>query len=60
MDQKKFYSREFVNYLSVNDSDFKFYGSGDMTIKLKNNKMLSSKKFGYLTFNTAFLANEQR
>ena len=58
LDQKKIYSNN-TDLITITDSNFGILVAGDLTIKLYNNGMLSSKKLGRIAFNTAFLTKDQ-
>jgi hypothetical protein len=45
--------------ISITDSNFILPVNGDITLKIYNNTMLSTKKIGRVSFNTAFLQLEQ-
>jgi phosphatidylinositol-3,4,5-trisphosphate 3-phosphatase/dual-specificity protein phosphatase PTEN len=58
LDQKKIFSNN-TDLITITDSNFGILVAGDLTIKLYNHGMLSSKKLGRIAFNTAFLENDQ-
>lgn len=57
-EQKKIFSNN-TNLISITDSNFDLTVSGDITVKIYNNGMLSNKKMGRISFNTAFLGDQQ-
>lgn len=58
LDQKKIFSNN-TDLITITDSNFALSVAGDLTIKIYNNTMLSSKKLGRVAFNTAFLKPDQ-
>jgi phosphatidylinositol-3,4,5-trisphosphate 3-phosphatase and dual-specificity protein phosphatase PTEN len=58
LDQKKIFSNN-TDLITITDTSFALVASGDLTIKLYNNGMISAKKLGRISFNTAFLAPDQ-
>jgi len=58
MEQKKIFSNN-TELITITDSSFMLTVSGDLTIKIYNNEMLSSKKIGRVAFNTSFLDFDQ-
>lgn len=59
LDQKKIYSNN-TELITITDTNFSMQISGDLTIKLYNNGLLSKKKLGRISFNTAFLDSNQK
>lgn len=45
--------------VKITDSLFSYWFAGDITIKIFNNGLLSTKKLGRISFNTAFLTKDQ-
>jgi hypothetical protein len=45
--------------IAITDNNFLFTIFGDITIKIYNNTMLSTKKIGRISFNTAFLKQDE-
>jgi phosphatidylinositol-3,4,5-trisphosphate 3-phosphatase/dual-specificity protein phosphatase PTEN len=58
LEQKKIFSNN-TELITITDSSFLLTVSGDLTIKIYNNEMLSSKKIGRVAFNTSFLDADQ-
>lgn len=58
--QKKIYANNTHEPIAITDTDFQLTVSGDITIKLYNNKLLSVKKIGRIAFNTAFFDPETK
>jgi hypothetical protein len=56
-DQTKIFANE-ADRICITDSDFNLPICGDLTIKLYNNKLMSTKKIGRIAFNTAFINEE--
>jgi hypothetical protein len=56
-DQTKIFANE-ADRICITDSDFVLPVCGDLTIKLYNNKLMSTKKIGRIAFNTAFISEE--
>jgi phosphatidylinositol-3,4,5-trisphosphate 3-phosphatase/dual-specificity protein phosphatase PTEN len=54
LDQKKIFANN-NDLITITDNNFALTVSGDITIKIYNNGMLSTKKIGRISFNTAFL-----
>ena len=59
-EQRKLHSKTNPDFLSINDTNFKVYCCGDITIKCSNNNMLTTKKLGLVTLNTSFFEDDQR
>jgi phosphatidylinositol-3,4,5-trisphosphate 3-phosphatase/dual-specificity protein phosphatase PTEN len=59
LDQKKIFSNDTSSAVSITDNNFNLTVCGDLTIKLYNNLMMSTKKLGRISFNTAFLKKSQ-
>ena len=45
--------------VKITDSLFSYWFAGDITIKIYDNRMISTKKLGRISFNTAFLDKDQ-
>lgn len=60
LNQKEVYSIKTEDWISISEQGFKFHFSGDITIKLYNNRKLSNKKLGRIAFNSGFLEYEQK
>lgn len=58
IEQKKIFSNNH-ELITITDTNFLLSISGDLTIKIYNNEMLSSKKIGRVAFNTSFLDSDQ-
>lgn len=58
LDQKKIFSNN-TDLITITDTSFALVTSGDLTVKLYNNGMISAKKLGRISFNTAFLSSDQ-
>ncbi len=58
LEQKKIFANN-SDLITITDNDYCLSVSGDLTIKIYNNEMLSSKKIGRIAFNTAFLDPDQ-
>jgi phosphatidylinositol-3,4,5-trisphosphate 3-phosphatase/dual-specificity protein phosphatase PTEN len=58
LEQKKIYSNN-TELITITDSSFLLTVSGDLTIKIYNNEMLSTRKIGRVAFNTSFLDLDQ-
>jgi hypothetical protein len=58
LEQKKIFSNN-TELITITDSSFLLTISGDLTIKIYKNGMLSSKKIGRVAFNTSFLDSDQ-
>ncbi len=58
LDQKKIFSNN-TDLITITDTNFALITTGDLTIKIYNNGMMSSKKLGRISFNTAFLTADQ-
>lgn len=56
-DQKKIFANQ-ADRICITDSDFNLPICGDLTIKIYNKKLMSSKKIGRIAFNTAFINEE--
>lgn len=56
-EQKKIFANA-VDKITITDSDFILPVCGDLTIKIYNNKLMSSKQIGRIAFNTAFINEE--
>lgn len=54
LNQKKIYTNNTLDSIAITDTDFQLTVTGDVTIKIYNNEMLSQKKLGRISFNTAF------
>jgi phosphatidylinositol-3,4,5-trisphosphate 3-phosphatase/dual-specificity protein phosphatase PTEN len=59
LDQKKIFSNN-NDLIAITDNNFELTVSGDATLKIYNNGMLSSKKLGRISFNTAFLELDEK
>jgi len=56
-DQKKIFANT-ADKITITDSDFILPVCGDLTIKIYNNKLMSTKQIGRIAFNTAFINEE--
>jgi phosphatidylinositol-3,4,5-trisphosphate 3-phosphatase/dual-specificity protein phosphatase PTEN len=59
LEQKSVLFNKSDNSAIITENDFSFYFSGDITIKIYNNNMLSTQKLGRVSFNSAFLTKDQ-
>ena len=58
-DQKKVFPNQNSNIVTITDHNFNHIIYGDLTIKIYNNLILSTKKLGRIAFNTAYLDSNQ-
>lgn len=59
LDQKKIFQNN-NDLITITDNGFELTVSGDITVKIYNNEVLSCKKLGRISFNTAFLEVDQK